>query len=55
MHIPNMSERVVALAGTGLTRREIAAQLSLTRSAICGILWRRYIATPKIVTKSKPA
>lgn len=65
-HEPSVIDQVIALAKSGLSRAAIAQRMSLTRSSVCGILWRRGISTPQPkpaatskglshVTKPRPA
>lgn len=55
-HSADIVQAIVALATAGLSRAQIAAQIGgLSRSAVCGVLWRKGFTTPKPETKAKPA
>lgn len=54
-HPQPLVDRVVALASAGHTRSAIAAQVGLTRSAVCGLLHRLGIFTPAPARPPKPA
>ena len=44
-------DTIVALAGQGLTRAVIAGRVGLSRSAVCGCLWRRRIPAVRLLRK----
>ena len=49
-------DRILALAATGQSRAEISARFpDLSRSAVCGILWRRGVAPPPLSAEEKAA
>lgn len=43
-HAQDVVDRIIELAKAGVTRKDIGAKFGLSRSALCGILWRRGIA-----------
>ena len=54
-HPDNVVEEIVAMAGRGVSRREIAAHHGLSRSAVCGVLFRRGFVAPAKIKTDAPA
>lgn len=50
-HDATLIDRIISLALSGPTRAAIAAQVGMTRSQVCGHLWRRGVAP--VVKKAK--
>ena len=50
---PAVIDQIIALASAGASRAVIADRLGLSRSAVCGILWRRGIGAPELVERVK--